>query len=224
MTEHDRFAHDDAAYVLGALSPEESTAFEAHLATCMICQDAVAEISELPALLAGVTEADLADTAVTSTPPDTLLPSLLRGARRERTRRRWMGAGVAGLAAAAIVALSVALVGTGGGGSTGGSGSHGAKLAMTALVSSPVEATAQLQDVGWGTRITLDCTYHSTYTPDASYNLVIHDKNGATTPGGSWQLSPGRTTHFVGGTSVHRGDISSIDIVAGATPILTLRL
>jgi hypothetical protein len=222
MTEHDRFAHDDAAYVLGALSAEESAAFEAHLATCMICQDAVAEISELPALLAGVTEADLPDTTVGSAPPDTLLPSLLRAARRQRMRRRWVGAAAAGLAAAAIVSLSVALVGDGG---TGNAHAHsGNQLAMTALVSSPVEATAQLQDAGWGTQITLDCTYHSSYTPDVSYHLVVHDTHGATTSAGSWQLSPGRTTHFVGGTSVRRSDIASIDIVAGATPILTLRL
>ena len=219
MTEHDRFAHDDAAYVLGALSVEQTAAFEAHLATCMICQDSVAEISHVPSVLAGITEADLTAGLAESNPPESLLPSLLDAVRRDRRRRRLIGAGVAGLAAAAIVALSVALVAPGSGSSGGGT----KPLAMTALVSSPVAATAQLQDVTWGTRITLDCTYHSVYTPDVSYSLVVHDKNGRTESGGSWQLDPGRTTHFVGGASVHRSDIASIDITAGTTPILTLK-
>lgn len=216
MNDHDRFAHDDAAYLLGALSETETRAFEQHLATCLICRDAVAEISGVPAMLSGISESDLAETAHDA-PPDTLLPALLRAARRQRQRRRWIAGTAASLAAAAIVALSVALVGS-------GSGAAAPKpQAMTALVSSPVEATATLQDVSWGTRITLACTYHSVYSPDVAYNLVVHDKKGAVESGGSWQLIPGRTTQFVGGASVHRDQIASIDITAGSTPILTLR-
>ena len=33
----DRFTHDAAPYVLGALSPEDRHAFEAHLAGCEAC-------------------------------------------------------------------------------------------------------------------------------------------------------------------------------------------
>jgi hypothetical protein len=44
-------AHDDGAYVLGALSPAERSAFEKHLATCAECRDAVAEVAVLPGLL-----------------------------------------------------------------------------------------------------------------------------------------------------------------------------
>lgn len=220
--EHDRFAHDDAAYVLGALSPDEADAFEEHLATCMICQDNVGELSALPSMLAGITEADLDDAAANSTPPDTLLPSLLRAARRQKNQRRWVATGVAGLAAAAIVALSIALVSSNSGGSGGSSGPK--PLAMTALVSSPVEATAVVKDVDWGTSITLHCKYESAYQADVSYNLVVHAKDGTTTNAGSWQLNPDRTTNFVGGTSLHRDQISSIDITAGSKPILTLTL
>lgn len=215
MNDHDRFAHDDAAYILGALSETETRAFEQHLAGCPICHDAVAEISGLPAMLSGISEADLVETTYEA-PPDTLLPALLRAARRQRQRRHWIAGTAAGLAAAAIVALSVALV-------DGGGEAAPKPLAMTALVSSPVAATAALQDETWGTRITLACTYHSVYLPDVVYNLVVHDKKGGVESGGSWQLIPGRTTHFVGGASIHRDQITSIDITAGSTPILTLR-
>ena len=221
MTEqHDRFAHDDAAYVLGALSPDEAAAFEEHLATCMICQDNVGEISALPSMLAGITEADLVDADANSTPPDTLLPSLLRAARKQRNQRRWIATGVAGLAAAAIVALSIALISPG----SSGTDSGPKPLAMTALVSSPVQATAAITDVDWGTRITLKCKYESVYDSDVSYNLVVHAKDGTTLSGGSWQLNPDKTTNFVGGTSLHRDQIASIDIAAGTMPILTLTL
>jgi hypothetical protein len=189
----------------------------------MICHDNVAEISSVPLMLAGITEDDLRDDGPDAAPPDTLLPSLLRAARRERLRRRWVVSGIAGVAAAAIIALSVALAVPGGGG--GGSAGDDAKpLAMTALVSSPVHATAAITDVDWGTRISLTCRYQSEYAPRVTYNLVVHGKDGSTASGGSWRLSPDETTHFVGGTSLHRADIASIDITAGSKPILTLTL
>lgn len=45
------YAHDDGAYVLGALAPAERAAYERHLGTCQTCRDAVAEIAVLPGLL-----------------------------------------------------------------------------------------------------------------------------------------------------------------------------
>jgi hypothetical protein len=43
--------HDDAAYVLGALSPAERAAYEQHLATCSFCREAVADLSRVPDML-----------------------------------------------------------------------------------------------------------------------------------------------------------------------------
>ncbi|NIH79939.1 hypothetical protein FHX46_002469 [Amycolatopsis viridis] len=55
MTEPDEFVTYDAAYVLGALSPEDRSAFEEHLRTCDRCSRAVAELAGLPGLLSQVT-------------------------------------------------------------------------------------------------------------------------------------------------------------------------
>ena len=63
MSTTDPHRYDDAAYVLGALAPDERAAFEAHLATCAECVARVHEIDVVPALLAGIDEADLADLA-----------------------------------------------------------------------------------------------------------------------------------------------------------------
>ena len=48
----DPFEHEDAAYVLGALSHEDRLAYEEHLRTCARCSAAVAELAVLPGLLA----------------------------------------------------------------------------------------------------------------------------------------------------------------------------
>ena len=50
--EHAAFAEWDAAYVLGALSPDDRHAYEDHLAGCERCRAAVAELAPLPGLLA----------------------------------------------------------------------------------------------------------------------------------------------------------------------------
>jgi AAA ATPase domain/Putative zinc-finger len=47
----DKYAQWDAAYVLGSLSEMDRREFEAHLAECWACRDAVSEISDMPALL-----------------------------------------------------------------------------------------------------------------------------------------------------------------------------
>ena len=52
--------HDDGAYVLGALSPAERTAYERHLATCSFCREAVRDISTLPDLLSRLDAAEFA--------------------------------------------------------------------------------------------------------------------------------------------------------------------
>src|SRR5882757_7083251 len=81
--EHERFAFDDAAYLLGALSESERVTYEQHLQTCPLCQSELAELANLPNLL------ERADpTAWTAEqPPQTLLPRLLREVHRERQRR-----------------------------------------------------------------------------------------------------------------------------------------
>ena len=99
------FAHDDGAYVLGALSPAERLDFERHLATCDECGRSVRALAGLPGLLdrvdAGVLEHPTADPPL----PATLLPALTREVSRGRRRRASM---IAGLAAGPVSYTSTA--------------------------------------------------------------------------------------------------------------------
>jgi hypothetical protein len=57
----DKYAHWDAAYVLGSLSETDRREFEAHLDECRTCWDAVAELAGMPALLSLLDLDDIAD-------------------------------------------------------------------------------------------------------------------------------------------------------------------
>jgi anti-sigma-K factor RskA len=93
---HDQLGDQAASYVLGALTPAETQAFEAHLATCAEC---AAEVRSL-APVAGA----LASLAGPAEPSASVRSGLLAAVRTSRPRpyMSW-------LAAAASVALAVAL-------------------------------------------------------------------------------------------------------------------
>jgi anti-sigma-K factor RskA len=88
---------DVAGWLLGALTPDEAAAFEAHLATCADCQ---AQVNELQPMLSSLGPAE----------PDVDVPPYLGGrtvsavkhAARARQRRRWT---IGGLVAAALIAV-----------------------------------------------------------------------------------------------------------------------
>ena len=216
MTSPDPFVHDDAAYVLGALSEDERAAFEAHLATCADCRARVAEIRGVPALLAGITAADLAEEA----PPDTLLPGLMRRARRRRGRQRLLVAGLGAVAAACLIALAVVVWPFGSSGS--GSGQP-APRALHALVNVPVHATARLVAKSWGTEIDLKCRYADGVEQSRPYRLVVVDRQGHDEDLGSWQLPPDADVSYTAGTALQPADIARVQITSvDGTPLLEL--
>jgi anti-sigma factor RsiW len=112
-----QYARSDAAYVLGALTPEERHQYEQHLRGCDTCTGAVREVAGLPGLLARLSaDRVIAMDAATDSPaagpadpplPQTLLPRLLRRVRQDRRRSRVRIAVVA-----AGVAASLAVGGT----------------------------------------------------------------------------------------------------------------
>ena len=216
MTSIDPFEHDDAAYVLNALSAPERTVFEAHLATCADCTGRVNALAATSVMLVDITAADLAEPGPEL---DTLLPGLLRRAAAARRRQRWLVNGLGGLAAACLIALAIAAWPT----SHPGQPSHQPPpRALSAVTASPVHATAVLTSRKWGTQISLDCHYTG-YGEASTYALQVIDRAGATHELGTWTLQPGTDTTFTSGTALRRDQISDIRITRrDGTPILHL--
>jgi hypothetical protein len=215
------FAHDDAAYVLGALGPAERLDFERHLATCDECARSVRALAGMPGLLERV------DASVLENPPDdpplpsTLMPALNRAVEARRRRRTAVLAGLAA-AAATVAVLGVPLALRGDDAPVSGPGTSAPSsdvetLAMAPLGNVPIEATLGLEQVAWGTRMLLTCTYDAASAglalPDAmDYLLFVTTDEGRTEQVGSWRSVDGTTMRVPAATSVGRDDIATVEV------------
>jgi anti-sigma-K factor RskA len=202
-----------AAYVLGALPASERPDFEAHLAECPDCRQAVADLAGIPGLLARVSPDDLADPVPV---PDTLVPGLLRAVRRSSRRRRFV---VGALSAAAVV---LAVVGTAivvdQSGDDAGSGAP--MTAMTAVVQSPVTASAALVAHSWGTEVEMECRYADASNWSRPYDLVAVDDKGESYNLATWVVGPGKTASISGSLPVQPEHIARLGMRLTAGPAL----
>lgn len=226
-------AHDDAAYVLGALSPGDRLEFERHLSGCRRCTRAVRELAGLPGLLGrvppGVVERPDADPPV----PGTLVPALARAVRR--TRRRVTVATATGAAVVAGLAVPVVLSQISDSSATApdadARGSTGARVvshSMAPVGDVPVQARVALERVTWGTRLDLACTYRPGSRdgrPPAAmdYILFVRTRDGHSEQVGSWRPVAGRTMRLSAATASSRADIASVEVRApDGSVLLTL--
>ncbi len=227
--------HDDAAYVLGALSPADRRAYEQHLRECVACQASVRSLAGLPGLLA-LTAEDAVTGEDPSVPPS-LLPGLVRRARRSRVRQRWTSGALAAAAVAVLAALvwvvarPVPVETTGQ--ETGSATSTAAAVSsspvssppapspsaapdetvrLAAVLPGPMTATLELADRRWGTAITVVCAYDAAMTRSVAYDLAIVDTDGHETSAGSWSGIPGATSRIAAATAVPRERISAFEI------------
>jgi hypothetical protein len=216
------FAHDDAAYVLGALSASERAAYQAHLAGCAECTRSVQQLAGLPGLLARV-PVDVLESPVAAPLPDRLLRTLVHEVRRTRRRRTWVTVGTAAAAAVVIGGGSLAL----GGAFDGPPAPTNAAVSkvMTPIGSETMTASLALTPVAWGTRLDLTCTYQqSDGSWDGSgYALVVHTRSGVTEQVATWRGLPGKSMKLTAATASSRDDITSVEIrtLQGA-PVLKL--
>ena len=228
------FAHEDGAYVLGALSPADRQEFERHLPGCADCTRAVGTLAGLPGLLGRVDPELAADPGAGGLGdedplPPTLLPSLLREARHRRRRRTWT---LAASAAAAVVlavasgaAVSAALhdpqgstrVQQAGPTAPAATPSPAAARPMDPVGEVPVRAEVRLQPVTWGTRLDLACTYDAGLVsydlpPEVDYVLFVRTRSGAVEQVGSWRSVDGRPMRLSAATSASPSQLASVEV------------
>ena len=222
------FAHDDGAYVLGALSPAERVAFKQHLAACAECTRSVAALAGLPGLLGRVDAAVLEDPLdeQVDEPPPTLLPALMAQVRRSRRRSTLLTTGIAA-ASALLVVVPVGLAQfdddpappSGPGVSVPEEESEDPvpQLPMEAVGEVPVRATVSLEEVTWGTRVGLTCTYDPDAVPydlppEADYEIFVRTLTGRTEQVGSWRSVGGREMTITAATARTPAELASVEV------------
>jgi len=218
----DEFSNYDAAYVLGALSPQDRHAYEQHLRECPDCTDAVGKLAGMPGLLARVPLTDLLVDDADHEPPETLLPELVH--RVNRLRRRRLRAAIAGAVLTTAAAVAAILVAFTPHSSTSPAPPRAAS--MQQLDQAFMSVSAQLVKRSWGTQIDLKCSYHTSkkYRP-SDYTLVVFDKHGKAHEIASWKSVPGQVSTVNGSTALQKTAIARLDVRnSDGDPILRLTL
>jgi len=223
------FAHDDGAYVLGALAPADRVAYERHLAGCAQCREAVAEIAVLPGLLGRLDPAGL-EQFLEVGPETSRVPALLDAARerkrreRSRSRRRYALTALAAAALAVLAGVGVGLVQ-----SPAEPTKPPVALASMRPVAGtvPVHAEVGLTETPWGTEVTMHCGYdrRAGHREAYTFRLVAHGPDGATEQIGSWLAAPGDDLRFSGVTRFTKGELVRLELLRGTNaPVLAYDL
>jgi anti-sigma factor RsiW len=220
IEDNHRYAMWDAAYVLGSLSAGDRREFEAHMANCPACREAVGELSGVPALLsqldraevAAIDESGLTQAATPEMSPE-LLPSLLAMVRWRRRRMR-VATWAASAAAAVVLGIGV-FVGVQGYSSTPAQQVTASSQPMAQVGTTLLTSTVQLSSQHWGTSINLKCVclaplnaHHDTLA------MVVVGRDGSQTRLATWVAEPGHTATPAGSISTPVDKIAAVQVVS----------
>ncbi len=215
-----RYAMWDAAYVLGSLSAVDRREFEAHLADCPACREAVAELSGVPALLsqlgreevAAINESGTTSSATPEMSPE-LLPSLLATVRWRRRRTR-IATWTVSAAAAVVLGIGV-FVGVQGHSATPPQQVTASAQPMAQVGTNLLTSTVSLRPEHWGTFINLRCVclaplnaHHDTLA------MVVVGRDGSLTRLATWVAEPGHTATPAGSISMPVDQIAAVQVVS----------
>jgi anti-sigma factor RsiW len=222
LSGHDKYAMWDAAYVLGSLSSAERREFEAHMAECPVCRNAVGELDGLPALLSQLDRDELAaiDEAdhggVDASLPDELLPLLLAKVSWRR-RRSHIVTWTAGTAAAAVLAIGV-LVGVAGHYPISVPTSPQASVSvqpMAQVGTNRLASTVSLSSRQGGTSISMNCVCLAPLNANHdTLAMVVVGRDGSHTRMATWVANPGHTATPAGSISTPVDQIASVQVVS----------
>jgi hypothetical protein len=236
----DPFDMDDAAYLLGALSPHDRVRYEQHLQTCDTCRSSLTELAGLPGVLRRLPlevvlamdqpEHDDVAGADPEPPPSVLSGLLARVEGEEHRHRRVKAVRWAGALTTAAAALVVAALAMGWWGPEEpppvANPSPQEQLSLEPVADTEVTANVSLQEVGWGTKIQLECNFPAPpgvdpYAAAPEFSLVVHDAEGESDQVATWNALAGKEFIIDAATALKGPDIASIEVRAqDGTPVL----
>jgi anti-sigma factor RsiW len=212
---HD-YATWDAAYVLGSLSPADRREYETHLSVCPLCNQAVSELSGMPALLSKLDGGTVAAMGADDlTPAPNLLPSLLSEVNRRRRRVR-MVTWTSGAAAAVLLAVGLFVsVAWQHPTSPPPPQASVSALQMAQIGTNALASTVSISSQHWGTYIDLNCVCLAPVTAHHDkLAMVVVSRDGAHTQLATWVADPGHTANPAGSISTPVEQIAAVQIVS----------
>jgi hypothetical protein len=222
MTANDDRADWDAAYILGALTPEESAEYERFLSGDAARTAALQDLSDIPAILDNLSPDEalalLDGPTDTRTQPVSTLAEVAEK-RRQRSRRARLATAFASAAACLIVGGFVGYA------ALPRPSAPGVSLqAMTAGQREGVTAALAVTPEQWGTRLDWECEYTKNWATAVNrYDLVVTTKNGAESVVASWAPTGAETSNLAAATVIPTSEIRTIAIrEAGTTTPLAV--
>ena len=231
----DPFSDWDAAYVLGALSMDDRALFERHLADCVSCAAAVAELAGIPGIL---TKLDTQSAVALMSAPEAghlydsgyefgLLQKLARVGTVQQRRVRALRA-VGMVAASAVLVVGGVAVGTALRPASNLATNPltniavGTPVVMSGVAPSVMEADLRVTSKPWGTRIDWSSEYGSTWKAGdgpQSYDLVVTDAAGVETTVATWIATGSGAKGLAAASNIPTANIRSVDIRATGSPM-----
>lgn len=209
MSEHDHFRDLTAAYVLGALDPDERAELLEHLETCKRCQADIVDFAPLPALLGAVDLDDLVE------PPEShLSDAVVAEARSElrqlhASRRRWRAtATILAAAAAVVVALGAAALILD---LDDGTQEQVDRIELAFDAEGDTTGDLIVDERGWGTYVHVSLED----LPERElYRLWAIDQSGTWHEAGSWLSTPDNSATLGGSTHLRLAEIALLVVTS----------
>jgi Putative zinc-finger len=226
--EYDGFRQALGAYVLGALSPSERAAMDAHLVWCTGCRAELVGLAGLPGLLGSVPSADVASLAEPGAGPEALgepVPAMPLKPLLDRAawlRRHLMWRRVAAAAAVVVIAAG---------------GAAAASHALSVPAAPPVAmhwsgtlhghnpasgavATVQYLPRPWGLQLQVQVGYIPAGT---RCTLQVETAGGRRVTAGGWTVAAGQArARYPASTSFHASAILGFAVTSAGTTLVRL--
>jgi hypothetical protein len=227
MNPDGNLAEWDAAYIFGALTPQERLEYEQFLSNDPAQAATLAQFDDLPALLDVLSPEEafaLIDdhpAAPTTDPAPNVVSSLAVAAdkRRDRSRRTRMATVLAAAAAFLIIGAVV--------GYTAIPREAPAGISLTAMAPGQrpgITASLAVSAQQWGTRLDWNCQYTKDWATNvASYDLVVTTKDGKEAAVASWRPKGNKASDLAAATVIPTSQIHTVEIrVTGTTTPLAV--